>query len=126
MHSDAGTSTTELVLVMPVVLLMVMLAVQFGLYLHAAQVVEAAAQEGLEAARGEDDLASEGESGVGSFLDMTGGVTASTVTVERSAAEVRVAVTGSAPQVVPGLDLRVSSVAVGPVERFIPEPQRDR
>lgn len=125
MRGEAGTSSTELVLVMPVVMFMVLLAVQFGVYLHAAQVVEAAAQEALEAARGEDDAAGAGQTRAADFLAVTGGVQAPAVDVARSAGQVTVTVTGSAQQVVPGLALQVSSVAVGPVEQFIPEPQRD-
>lgn len=125
MDGESGTSTTELVLVMPVLLTMVLLAVQFGLYLHAAQVVEAAAQEGLEAARGERDAAAQGQAEAAGFLAATGGVETPAVTADRGGAQVSVTVTGTAVQVLPGLDLRVASTASGPVERFIPEPQRD-
>lgn len=125
MRAEAGAGSTELVLVMPVVLLMVLLAVQFGLYLHAAQVVEAAAQEGVEAARGERAAANEGQARAVRFLESTGGVQAPAVSAQRSATGVRVTVTGQAPEVVPGLALGVSSTATGPVERFIPEPQRE-
>ncbi|MPZ28927.1 MAG: pilus assembly protein TadE [Micromonosporaceae bacterium] len=121
---EEGTSSTELVLVMPAVLFMVLLAVQFGLYLHAAQVVEAAAQEGLEAARGEVATVAEGRTRAAGFIASTGGVHSPEVTAARSADTATVTVTGAAPQVVPGLWLQVSSVASGPVERFIPEPQR--
>ncbi|MPZ28974.1 MAG: pilus assembly protein TadE [Micromonosporaceae bacterium] len=109
---------------MPVVLFMVLLAVQFGLHLHAAQVVEAAAQEGLQAARGEVATAAEGQTRAAGFIASTGGVQSPAVTATRSADTATVTVTGSAPQVVPGLALQVSSVASGPVERFIPEPER--
>lgn len=125
MRGEQGATSTELVLVMPAVLMMVLLAVQFGMYLHAAQVVEAAAQEGLEAGRGERDSAAASSARASTFLADTGGVQNAAVTARRDLAQVAVTVTGLAAEVVPGLDLRVTSVAIGPVERFIPEPDRD-
>ena len=101
LRSQDATSTTELVLVMPVVLMMVMLVVQTGLYLHARQVVEAAAQEALETAQAENANAELGTAKGETFLTESGGVRNVTVTVTRNTSAVRVDVQGVAPNVLP-------------------------
>ena len=123
-RDEHGTSSTELVLVTPVLLLLILLGVQFGVYLHAAAVVEATAAEALEATQTEQGSAAAGQATADVFLTQVGGVIAPSVAVMRGAGRVTVRVAGTAPQVVPGLDLAVDSTATGPVERFIPEPAR--
>lgn len=115
---------TELVLVMPVVLLAVMLIVQAGLYFHARQVVEAAAQEALEAAQGEAATADLGIKAADTFLAEAGGVRGAVVEVTRSGTEVAVSVTAAAPNVLPLSVWQVSSSVRGEVERFIGEADR--
>ncbi|HEX6567693.1 MAG TPA: TadE family protein, partial [Acidimicrobiales bacterium] len=46
LRGDDGAATTELVIVAPVLLFMILLIVQLGLYFHAVTVASAAAQEG--------------------------------------------------------------------------------
>ena len=121
---QAGTSTTELVLLMPVVLLLVMLIVQFGLWLHAQHVATAAAQEGLVTAQAETGTSMAGHARAESFLAQAGGLREVRVAVARDAQQARVEVAGATPAVVPGLKLEVSAVVEGPVERFVAEPDR--
>lgn len=123
-YSEDGSSTTELVLVMPVVLLAVMLIVQTGLYLHARQVVEAAAQEALAAAKGEAATADLGTQAGETFLVEAGGVRDAVIEVTRSGTQVSVAVTAVAPNVLPLAVWQVSSSVTGEVERFIAEVDR--
>jgi len=118
-RSQVGSSTTELVLLMPLVLLMIMLVVQAGLWWHARQVVEAAAQEALEAAQTENGDAAAGQARGESFLAQTGGVRAPSVAVERTNEQVTVEVHATAPHVVPGLVWQVTGAAQGPAERFV-------
>jgi hypothetical protein len=107
-----------------VLLFLVMLVVQFGLWLHAQHVAQAAADEGLREARVATVSIADAESHASSFLDQT----ASTVIedrgllVERDADLARVVVTGHAPTVVPGFSLAVRAVAAAPVERFRGDP----
>lgn len=119
-----GAASTELVLLMPTILTMVLLIVQFGVWLHARQVVTAAAQEGLAAAQTYAGSQTSGSRRAEMFLADTGGVDAAHVTATRDVAVARVEVRGVAPAVVPGLELRVAAVAQGPVERFVAEPDR--
>jgi hypothetical protein len=112
------------VIAFPVALIIVMLALQFGLYLHAAQIAEAAAQEAVEAAQAEDGATASGRAAARSLLVGVGGLHAPTIDVGRTATAVTSRVTGRAPQLVPGMDLAVAGSAEGPVERFIPETAR--
>lgn len=124
-HSGAGGSTTtELAVVMPAVLLLVLLIVQFGLWLHARQVAAAAAQEGLAATQVEHGSEEVGRRRTEEFLARTPGLTEVTVDVERSPTTARVEVAGLAPVVVPGVLLRARALVEGPVERFVAEPDR--
>ena len=61
---------------------------------------------------------------VGAVLDATGAVTDPQIDISRAPDAVTVEVSGVAPQVVPGLGLRVAASATGPVERFVAEPDR--
>lgn len=121
---DEGSSTTELVLLMPAVLLAVLVSVQVALFFHARQVVEAAAQEGLEAAQAEAATADVGRVEAESFLGDAGGIREAVVAVTRTASEVVVQVRGAAPNVLPFSVWTVEASATGPVERFIAEPDR--
>jgi Flp pilus assembly protein TadG len=121
---EAGSSTTELVLLMPVVLLLIMLIVQFGLWLHAQQIAAAAAQEGLVAAQAEFGTSAAGRDRATSFLTEAGGLRQVRVESERDATSVRVEVAGVTPAVIPGMALAVGAVAQGPVERFVGETSR--
>ncbi|WP_239117965.1 TadE/TadG family type IV pilus assembly protein [Sphaerisporangium melleum] len=49
--SDRGASVVELALIMPVVLVVILLVVQFALVFHGRQVADAAAREGARVAR---------------------------------------------------------------------------
>ncbi len=121
---EDGSSTTELVLLMPAVLLAVMVSVQAGLYFHAQQVVEGAVQEALEAAQVESGDADLARAEAESFLGEAGGVREAVVDVTRTIDEVAVQVRGAAPNVLPFAVWTVDAAASGPVERFIPESQR--
>ena len=116
-----GAASTELVITFPVVLLVILLALQFGMYLHAAQIAEAAAQEAVEAAQAERAVASAGQSAARSLLTQLGALRGPTVRVDRTTTTVTARVTGRAQQVVPGFDLDIFAAAEGPVERFVPE-----
>jgi Flp pilus assembly protein TadG len=117
---ERGAATAELVLVTPVMLFMVLLVVQFGLWFHASHVASAAAQEGARAARVEGSNASAGKARAEQFLDAVGSdlVLERVVTAENLTGAVRVEVSGRAIRVVPGLRLPISAESEGPVEEF--------
>lgn len=115
-----GVASTELVVAFPAVLLIVSLALQFALYLHAAQIAEAAAQEAVDAAQGQTDDDARGHRAASALLMDLPALRRAEVRVTRAARSVTARVDGSAPALLPGLDLTISATATGPVERFVP------
>lgn len=105
----------------PAVLLVILLAFHFAMYLHAAQIAEAGAQEAVEAAQGERARAVDGEAAARTLLRRLGALRAPSVAVERTPTVVTATVGGRAQQVLPGLPVAVTATAEGPVERFVPE-----
>jgi Flp pilus assembly protein TadG len=120
--AERGAATTQLVLVMPLLLLVVMLILQFGLWYHGSHVAVAAAQEGARAARLEGGTAAEGEARARAFLGALGRevVGEPEVVATRDAEAARVEVRGLSVAVVPGFRLPISAVSEGVVERFRP------
>ena len=117
---ERGSASTEAVLLTPVLLFLVMLVVQFGLWYHAEHVVQAAAQEGVRSARIEGSTADAGRTRAIEFLRVSGPtiIQDPAVTASRDADTATVEVRGHAVTVVPGFSLPVSAKATSPVERF--------
>jgi sensor c-di-GMP phosphodiesterase-like protein len=123
-RAERGLTSTELAVVMPVIIALVLVPFQVALWWHARQVAEAAAREGLDAAQVVAATEDDGIRAAEWFLDAAGNLTEPDVSVTRTADTVTVDVTGRAPRIIPGLDWQVTAHASGPVERFIPEPDR--
>jgi Flp pilus assembly protein TadG len=121
---EVGATATELAVLMPVVIVMLMLPVQVGLWWHARQVADAAVEEALDVAQVVGATDGDGQSAAVGLLAQAGNLREATVTVRRDASDVFVEVTGRAPQVVPFVDWGVTSRAAGPIERLVPEPER--
>jgi Flp pilus assembly protein TadG len=123
-RGQSGIATTEAVLVTPVLLFLVMLVIQFGLWFHAQHVAQAAAEEGARAARSASGSASAGQERSEAFLDQAGAtiITDRVVTASRTADIVTVQVHGRSVNVVPGLALPINATATSPVERFRVDP----
>ncbi|MEI5009077.1 TadE/TadG family type IV pilus assembly protein [Streptomyces sp. PmtA] len=122
LRSDRGSASTQLVLVVPALLLTALLAVQFALVWHARHIAQYAAQRALAAARTHDSTAADGRTQARRSLAALGSrvLTAPSVTAERSTAQTTVRVKGTVIRVlpVPGLVLRASGTASGPTERI--------
>jgi Flp pilus assembly protein TadG len=117
-RSEHGSSSLQTVLVMPLLLLLITLIVQFALWYHAAHIATAAAQDGARAARIEGGTAVDGRTRAQQVLDELGVLTMPTITATRDANVARVEVHGYAPELVPGLRLPIDAVSAGSVERF--------
>ena len=119
-HDERGDAVTEVVIVMPALLLLIMVVIQFGLWYHAQNVVQTAAQEGARAARVTGATAADGHDRALAFIAQAGGgsVADPDVIAERSVGGVRVEVVAHAPMVVPGLTLGVHAAAASPIEEF--------
>ena len=119
-QGDGGVATTQLVLATPALLTMLLVVVQLGVWLHAAHVVHAAAQEGARAARVETGTAAAGQAQAERFLGRLAGelLTDHTVTASRSGATAQVEVTGRVLPIVPLLSLPVRATSEGPIEQW--------
>jgi len=124
LRSERGDATVEAVLAVPVLLLLVLLVIQFGLYYHAAHTAEAAAQEGARAARVDGGSAVDGKTRARTFMAAAAPtlVRDVTVTATRNADTARVEVHGVVHAIVPGVRLSVQAEAESPVERFRAAP----
>ncbi|MEU6145691.1 TadE/TadG family type IV pilus assembly protein [Streptomyces sp. NPDC047081] len=122
LRSDRGAASTQLVLVVPALLLMALLVVQFALVWHARHIAQFAARRALAAARVEDGTAADGRTQARNSLAALGGrvLTAPSIAVERTAAQTTVRVNGTVIRVlpVPGLVLHASGTASGPTEKI--------
>ena len=122
-RDDRGGTSVEVTIAVPVLLLLIMLVVQFGLWYHAGHVARAAADQGLRAARDPVLPPSSGQERAIDFLDAAGTrlIENRQVTATRSSNVARVMVTGRVTAVIPGLHLPVRATAAGSVERFRPD-----
>lgn len=120
---DAGGATAELVIAMPLLLFIIMFIVQAGVWMHATHITQAAATRAATTAAGYGATASAGRTAGNDTLAAIGsGVLGNpSVSVTRTATEVRVEVSGTAQTVVPGIRWTAKAVVVRPVERFVPD-----
>jgi Tfp pilus assembly major pilin PilA len=118
---DRGFSTLEAVVVIPVVVILTMLVIQYVMVWHARNVTEAAAQDALRIARGFEAAAAQGQVAGTEYLHNAAGrlLEKFTVTVDRGPEIVTVHVHGTVASVVPFGTYTVDESASGPVEKFV-------
>ena len=123
LRDDRGAAGAELVLFTPLLLLALLTFVQFVLWSHATHIAQAAASQGLAAARTQNGTTAAGMASARQLLDQLaqGPLTGASVSAERTTESASVRITGTARAVVPYLRLAVHAEAAGPVERFVPE-----
>jgi Flp pilus assembly protein TadG len=125
MKRERGSVAVELAIVAPVIMLLVLVVLQFGLWYHAQNVVETAALEGARVAAAEDGTAGAGKTralevlqeGLGQAAEVEG----ATASIDLDAA--RVEVTAQLPGLLPILGLRSFSLSYEATafrERFRP------
>lgn len=128
LRDDSGASALEMSIVAPGLVLLIFFGIQSGLYFYGRTVAVQAAREGVSLMRlAQDDAGRQVlqplaqaktvdfATGVGreSLLDPVAEIDWDPV-----AGQVEVRVTGKVITLVPGLDLEVSEVATGTIERF--------
>ncbi|USX56430.1 pilus assembly protein TadE [Lentzea sp. HUAS12] len=103
-------------------LLLLLVIVQFALWSHATHTAQAAATQGLAAARAQQGTAEAGTASARRLLDQLtrGPLTQADVSTHRGTESASVRITGTARSVVPFVQLPVRAEASGPVERFVP------
>ncbi|MFD7169252.1 TadE/TadG family type IV pilus assembly protein [Streptomyces violascens] len=118
--ADRGAASTELVLAVPLLLVLLLLIVQFALAEHAQHIAQAAASRALAAARAQGSTAQAGDARAAATLRLLGSrvLLNPAIQVSRGAEYVVVDVHGEVVGLVPGLRLRVAGHAAGPVERW--------
>ena len=119
-RSDKGSSVVEGVIVVPVLMLILLVIVQFCLWMHASQVAQLAASEGDRVARSYGGGPAAGAASAQAVLHGPGSnVTSSSVTVAMLPGNSEVLrVTGQATSVLPGMSFTVSASAIGPIQQF--------
>ena len=118
---ERGSSSIQMVILMPALFSIMFLGMQGALYYHARTVAIAAAQEGARAAGSQNGTAVGGISVASSFVSDAGGkdvLPGAHMTGARSATIATVTVTGTSLSVIPGWSPAVSQSASGPVERI--------
>jgi Flp pilus assembly protein TadG len=125
---DRGAGSAELVVAAPLLMLLILLVIQFGIWAHATHVAQATAEEALAAARVQGGTAAAGQDRASQVLGQIGGaiLISPHVTITRTATTVTVTITADAERVVPlpGLALPVTVTVTAPAERFVPATQR--
>ncbi len=122
-HHDRGAAATQVAIVMPAVLVLMALVIQAGLWFHARQRAEAAADRAVAAAATPQGSEAGGEAAAQAFL-AGAPIDGATVTVDRGVETVEATVIGYAPKLVPGLAWQVTATVRADTERFVPEDQR--
>ena len=110
----------EAVVIVPVLMVLLLIVVQFVLWSHAAQTVQSAAAEGDRIARSYDAGPNSGTAQADAVLQSPGSsVTGGQVTETLLAGDlVELRVSGDAVSIVPWVTLPVSAVQVGPIQEF--------
>ncbi len=121
-RGDSGSASTEVVIAMPALLLLVLASVHVGLWYHARHIASAASEEGARAARYAGSTDTDGETKANQFIDQLGPnvMLGRQITVTRTATSVTVTVAGHSPAVIPGLTMDLSASTTSPLETFRP------
>jgi hypothetical protein len=108
------------VIVIPVVMLLLLVGVQFALWMHAVQVVQLAASEGDRSARSIGGGAATGVASAQAVVDGPGSdVSSSVISVAILPGDAELLrVSGTSTSVVPFLSFNVTASAVGPIQEF--------
>ncbi len=119
---DAGTSTVELAITMPALLIAVLTVLQIGLWFHTRHVALAAAQDGVRIARAYEGTGVAARAQVMATLDDLAPTLLRDrdVEVTRTTELATVTVRGRATSILGIFNLPVHETAQGPVERFLP------
>src|SRR5215204_129916 len=120
-QSERGSTSVQMVILMPVLFSVMFLGLQAALFYHARTVAIAAAQEGARAAGAETGSAGDGIAAATSFVAAASGpdvLQNPSVSGTRSATQASVAVRGAALSVIPGWFPIVEQSATVPVERI--------
>ena len=118
---DTGALILGYVIVVPAFLLAMMVVTQAALWYLARSAALAAARQGVDAARVMHSTPAAGRTAARDFAQRSASgylLGPSASTVGSTATTIKITVSGHVPSLVPGVPIRISQVAEGPVERF--------
>ena len=125
LHADErGEATAQAVIAIPVVLLLLWIGIQATVFLHGANVADAAANEGAAVAARYGSTSGAGEQAIARTLAALDASTAVSWSVRRTALEVIAQVNLKVPRIAPFFPGTVTRTAHEPLERFTTESQR--
>jgi hypothetical protein len=118
---EKGSAAFEMVAIMPALLLLIVVGVQFALWGLAAHAVALASSDAGAQARASDGSASAAQTaaehdltGLGSGLVEHSAITAT----GEPGGDIAVSVSGEVPQIIPGVRFFVHASSIGPVQQF--------
>lgn len=115
---DRGSSTIQMVVLLPALFVLMFLGVQAALMYQGRTIALAAAQEGARAAAAETGTVGAGVAAATGFVDATtAGLKGTTVTGTRGVDEATFTVTTETVSVIPGWNPRIVQSASMPVEK---------
>ena len=111
---------------MSALIVVIMMVFQVGLFWHAKQSADVAAEEAVEAAQVAAATEADGHAGAATILTQPGNLRDTTVIVARNEATgiVTVTITARAPSIIPFGSWGITSQAQGSIEQFIPAADR--
>lgn len=121
---ERGATTTEFAIVYSLLLGLVLTVIHFGLVFHANLATGDAADAALEAYQAEGGSASAARAAAETILRVETLLADVSVSVTAGVGTVVVTVSANSPSLMPGLPNHVARTVSGPIERFIPEPER--
>lgn len=119
-RDERGTGAPEFLIVMPLVMLIFLMLVQWSVQLYNDRIVHAAAREAAVDVASWEGTESAGRQTASEYLAESGSDLSNTdVTITVGATEVTVTVSGDVMTLLPGFTKRVSATATVPRERFV-------
>jgi Flp pilus assembly protein TadG len=119
-ESERGSALAESVIVLGLLALLVFGVIQYAADEHAEQAAQSAASLALATARAQNGTAVQGQAAAQQLLaELTGAIHDTSVSVQRSATQVTVRVTGHVDTLL-GLTQTITATCAGPVEVFEP------
>lgn len=118
-RDESGAAAPEMLVVVPTLMLILMLVVQWSVQLYNDRLVHAAAREAAVAAASWDGTETSGRQAATQWLSGNGNDLSNTdvkVTVKTN--EVTVTVSGDVSTLVPGMSKRITATATVPREKF--------
>lgn len=124
LREEDGIIATQLAVLMPAVLLLLMLTVQFALWAHGSHLAAAAADLAATTTATLGGDPTDGRAAAADLLARAGNLRDIDIAIATTGGSVTAHVRGTAPQLVPGIRFGVGASATASVERFTSEADR--